>query len=260
MTGRMIDITASDGGSFKGYLAVPKAGSGPGRVRGQEIFGVNPTMRATADYFAEEGYTVLVPDMFWRIEPYVELTYSEADFAKAFGYMGQFDIDLGIADIGAAMETLSGLAECTGKVGYMGFCLGGKLAYLTAARLDPAVAISFYGVGLPDLLGEADKITCPMVFHCPALDKWLPPEGVATLCQAFVERTDIEVYTYPGADHGFYNQDREVYDKPSVSIAGKRPRYCWHLGCILPRVPAISSRAGSRPTSTTVSRAATPPG
>ena len=222
MTGRMIDITARDGGRFKGYLAVPEAGSGPGLVIGQEIFGVNPTMRATADIFVEEGYVVLVPDMFWRIEPGVALTYSEADFATAFGYMERFDVDRGIDDIAAAMETLARLPECTGKVGFMGFCLGGKLAYLTAARLDPAVAISFYGVGLPDLLGEADKIACPMVFHCPERDALMPPEGVAALRAAFADRTDVEVYTYPGADHGFYNHDREVFDKPSAAMAHSR--------------------------------------
>ena len=222
MTGRMIDITARDGGRFKGYLAVPEAGSGPGLVIGQEIFGVNPTMRATADIFAEEGYVVLVPDMFWRIEPGVALTYSEADFATAFGYMERFDVDRGIDDIAAAMETLARLPECTGKVGFVGFCLGGKLAYLTAARLDPAVAVSFYGVGLPDLLGEADKIACPMVFHCPERDALMPPEGVAALRAAFADRTDVEVYTCPGADHGFYNHDREVFDKPSAAMAHSR--------------------------------------
>ncbi len=222
MAGRMIEIRARDGGSFNGYLAVPEAGSGPGLIIGQEIFGVNPTMRATADYFAEEGYTVLVPDMFWRLEPGIELTYSEADFETAFGYFGRFDIDRAVEDIGAAMETLSNLDECTGKVGFMGFCLGGKLAYMTAARLDPEVSISFYGVGLPEMLDEAANISCPMVFHCPELDQLMPPEGVAALREAFAGRGEIEIYAYPGADHGFYNRDRDVFDKASASMAHSR--------------------------------------
>ncbi len=222
MAGRMIEITARDGRTFRGYLAVPESGAGPGLIVGQEIFGVNPTMRAVADHFAEEGYAVLVPDMFWRLEPGVELGYSEDEFAKAFGYLERFDIDLAVEDIGAAMETLVGLDECRGGVGYMGFCLGGKLAFLTAARLDPAVAVSFYGVGLPDLLGEAGSISCPMIFHCPELDRWLPPDGVAALRDAFGDRSDVAVYTYPGADHGFYNRDRVVFDKPSASMAHSR--------------------------------------
>ena len=213
MAGRTIEIKARDGRTFSGYLAVPEAGSGPGLVLGQEIFGVNPTIRATADYFAEEGYTVLVPDMFWRIEPGIELTYTEADFERAFGYFGQFDLDTAVEDIAAAMDTLEGLDECIGKIGFMGFCLGGKLAYLTAARLEPAVAVSFYGVGLPELLGEAQDIHCPVVFHCPELDELMPPEGVAALREAFAERSDVEIYTYPDADHGFYNRDRDVFPR-----------------------------------------------
>ncbi len=222
MAGKMIDIASRDGGTFKGYLAVPESGAGPGLILGQEIFGVNPTMRRTADYFAEEGFTVLVPDMFWRIEPGIELTYSEEDFEKAFGYFGQFDLDKAIDDIGAAMDSLAGRAECNGRIGYLGFCLGGKLAYLTAARLDPAVAVSFYGVGLPDLLDQAGDIECPMLFHCPELDQWMPPEGVEALKAAFADRDDVEIHSYPGADHGFYNRDRDIFDRPSASMAHTR--------------------------------------
>ena len=222
MAGRMIEIASRDGGTFGGYLSAPECGSGPGLVLGQEIFGVNPTMRATADYFAEEGYTVLAPDMFWRLEPGVQLAYTEADFEKAFGYFGRFDLDLAVEDIAAAMDALRSLDECEGDIGYMGFCLGGKLAYLTAARLNPAVAVSFYGVGLPELLDEAKNVDCPMVFHCPDLDELMPPEGVAALREAFAGRDDVEIYGYPGADHGFCNRDRDVFDRPSASMAHTR--------------------------------------
>ena len=222
MAGRMIEIASRDGRAFNGYLAVPEEGSGPGLVLGQEIFGVNPTMRATADYFAEEGYAVLVPDMFWRIEPGVELPYTEEGFEKAFGYFGRFNADLAVKDIEAAMTALRDLDECDGGIGYVGFCLGGKLAYLTAARLDPAVAVSFYGVGLPDLLDEAGSISCPMVFHCPGLDELMPPDGVAALREAFAGRADVEIHGYPDADHGFYNRDRDVFHKPSASMAHTR--------------------------------------
>lgn len=222
MAGRMIEIASRDGGAFWGYLSAPERGSGPGLILGQEIFGVNPTMRAVADYFAEEGYTVLAPDMFWRLEPGVELAYTEADFQKAFGYFERFDVDLAVEDIAAAMDALRNLDECEGDVGYMGFCLGGKLAYLTAARLNPAVAVSFYGVGLPELLDEAKNVDCPMVFHCPDLDELMPPEGVAALRETFAGRADVEIYGYPGADHGFCNRDRDVFDRPSASTAHTR--------------------------------------
>jgi len=222
MPGRTIQVRARDGGTFSAYVAVPESGSGPGLVLGQEIYGVNRTVRDTADYFAEEGYVVVAPDLFWRLKPGVDLGYGEADFKQAFEFYGKFDVDKSIDDVGATMAALKNLPECTGKVGFMGFCLGGKLAYLTAARERPDVAISFYGVGIPELLGEAGNIKCPMVFHCPDLDKFMPPEGVVKLRDAFKGRPEIEIYGYPGADHGFYNRDRPVYHKPSVSMAHTR--------------------------------------
>ena len=145
MSGREITITSADGASFSGYLAQPESGGGPGLLLAQEIFGVNASMRAVADYFAEEGYVYLVPDLFWRIEPGVELGYSQAEFDEAFGLYQKFDVDLGIDNLGAALNTLRQLPECTGEASVMGFCLGGRLAYLVATRHDPAVAICFYG-------------------------------------------------------------------------------------------------------------------
>ena len=222
MAGRTVEIKARDGGTFSGYLALPEAGSGPGLVLGQEIFGINKTMRETADAFAEEGYVVLAPDLFWRLEPGIDLGYSEGDFGKAFGYFESFDVDQSIEDIGATIDTLKGLSECTGKVGFMGFCLGGRLAHLTAARLNPDVAISFYGVGLPALVAEAKNVQCPTVFHCGEIDELMPPKDVDKLRVAFAGREDVEIYVYPGADHGFYNEDRDVFDKPSASMAHSR--------------------------------------
>ena len=222
MASRTIELKARDGGRFSGYLAVPESGSGPGLLLGQEIFGVNKTMRETADYFAEEGYVVLAPDLFWRMEPGVELPYDEAGFAKAFEYFGKFDVDAAIEDLGAAAQALRTLPECTGKVGIMGFCLGGKLAFLTAARETVDVAISFYGVGLPDLMGEAKNIDCPMIFHCPELDEYCPPEAVEAIRAGMADHESAEIYEYPGADHGFYNKDRDIFDKPSAMMAHTR--------------------------------------
>src|SRR5216684_1926139 len=136
VAGQWIDIAAADGGTFKGYLTVPASGSGPGILLLQEIFGVNSSMREVADYYAEEGYVVLAPDLFWRLEPGIELGYSEADFNKAFGYYQRFDANQSIKDAADALKVLRARSECVGKVGALGFCLGGKLAYLAAARPD----------------------------------------------------------------------------------------------------------------------------
>jgi len=106
VAGQWIDIAAADGGSFKGYLTVPASGSGPGILLLQEIFGVNSSMRDVADYYAEEGYVVLAPDLFWRMEPGIELGYSEADFNKAFGYYQRFDANQSIKDAADALKVL----------------------------------------------------------------------------------------------------------------------------------------------------------
>ncbi|MFE0757089.1 dienelactone hydrolase family protein [Inquilinus sp. NPDC058860] len=222
MTSRWVDITADDGGRFQGYLAVPASGSGPGILLLQEIFGVNAHLRAVADLYAEEGYVVLAPDLFWRLEPKVDLGYDEADVARARDLLGRLDIDRAAADCGAALATLRRLPECRGKVGALGFCLGGRLAYLTAARHHVDAAVSYYGTGLEPLLGEADAIRCPMVFHCPEKDRHLPPAVRDAIADAFAGRDDVQIFVYPGADHGFNVPDRAAYDKPASLMAHSR--------------------------------------
>lgn len=227
MAGEYIDITAADGGTFKGYLAVPESGSGPGLVMLQEIFGVNEGMRWVADYFAEEGYTVLVPDLFWRLEPGVDLTPDDAGFKQAFALMEKFDIDQAVRDIAATIETLRAMpqvsgAEGDGKVGALGFCLGGKLAYLAAARTDVDVAVGYYGVGIEQFLSEAKYIACPVVLHFAGEDKYVPAEAVEQVTAALAGQDDAEVYVYPGVDHAFYHPQRQSYDRPAAWMSHSR--------------------------------------
>src|ERR1700739_3799544 len=222
MAGQWIDIKAADGGSFRGYLAVPASGSGPGILLLQEIFGVNASMRAVADYYAEEGYVVLAPDLFWRVEPGIELGYSEADFNKAFGYYQRFDANQSIKDAGEALKVLRARPECVGKVGALGFCLGGKLAYLAAARTDVDCAVCYYGVGIEADIGEAKNIKRPVVFHFAELDKYAPAEAREQIKAAFAKRTDVETYLYPGCDHAFAAPERASFNKPATLMAHSR--------------------------------------
>lgn len=222
VAGQWIEIAAQDGGTFKGYLAVPASGSGPGIVLLQEIFGVNASMRAVADYYAEEGYVVLAPDLFWRFEPGIELGYGEADFARAFGYYQRFDANLAIKDTADALKVLRARPECKGKVGALGFCLGGKLAYLTAARTDIDCAVSYYGVGIDADIGEAKAIKCPMVFHFAELDKFANAEAREIIKVGFAGRNDVEFYLYPGCDHAFAAPERPSFDKPATLMAHSR--------------------------------------
>ncbi|MGK9235912.1 dienelactone hydrolase family protein [Inquilinus limosus] len=222
MTSRWVDITADDGGRFQGYLAVPAGGAGPGILLLQEIFGVNAHIRAVADLYAEEGYVVLAPDLFWRLEPRVDLGYGEADVARARELLGRFDVDRAVTDCGAALATLRRLPECRGKVGALGFCLGGRLAYLVAARSHVDAAVSYYGTGLEPLLGEADAIRCPTVFHVPEKDRHLPPQTRDAIAAAFEGREDVQLFLYPGADHGFNVPERAAHDKPASLMAHSR--------------------------------------
>ncbi len=223
MTGTMIPITAADGGKFSGYLAVPEAGSGPGLILLQEIFGVNQHMREIADHYAEEGYVVLAPDLFWRMKPGVELGYAGDDLQTAFDYYQRFNVDQAIADTGDALKALRANKACTGKVGAIGYCLGGKLAYLAAARLPLDAAVGYYGVGIEANLDEAKSIKCPIVLHFASEDKFVPAAARTAIKQALAGHDDAEIYVYQGADHAFNNHHRpDVYSRPAASLAHSR--------------------------------------
>ncbi|PMR67421.1 dienelactone hydrolase family protein [Halomonas heilongjiangensis] len=221
--GTSIEIQAADGsGSFSGYLALPASGSGPGIVLLQEIFGVNATIREIADYYAEEGYVVLAPDLFWRQEPGIELGYGPEEWQRAFGFYQGFDQDLGIEDIAAAIETLRSRPECTGAVGALGFCLGARLAYLTACRCDVDAAVGYYGMGIENHLDEAVNIRGRLVLHFAEQDEYCPAAARQEIQAALGERDAIELYLYPGVDHAFARPRSEHYDKPAALMAHQR--------------------------------------
>lgn len=222
MSGQFIEITAHDGGRFNAYLATPAQGSGPGLVLLQEIFGINGYMKAMAERYAEEGYVVLVPDLFWRMEPGVVLGYGEADFARALGFNERLDVALAIEDVAATITALRTLPQHAGKVGTIGYCLGGKLAMLAAARTDVDCAVSYYGVGLDAYLDEVSAIRCPMVFHFAESDAFCPPETRERIQAALAVKPQIEQYVYPGCDHAFATPEREHYDKPAAMMAYSR--------------------------------------
>ncbi|SEB11581.1 dienelactone hydrolase family protein [Paraburkholderia sartisoli] len=222
MAGSFIEVTAHDGGRFSAYIARPAQGSGPGLVLLQEIFGINSYMKSMADRYAEEGYVVMVPDLFWRMQLGVVLGYGEADVKEAMQYLARFDIDLACKDIAATIATLRGLPEQAGKVGTIGYCLGGRLALLAATRTDVDCAVSYYGVGLEQYLDEVPAIRCPMVFHFPELDAMCPPDVRARVSAALSRQPHIEQYVYAGCDHAFATPGRAHYDKPATMMAYSR--------------------------------------
>ena len=217
MAGTTVDIPVAGGGGFSGYLAVPEEGRGPGLLIEQEIFGVNASLRAVADLYAEEGYVCLVPDLFWRMEPGVDLGYEGADLAKAFGLYQRFDVDQGVADIGTALAALRARPECSGPVAAMGFCLGGKLAYLTAARHEVDAAVSFYGVGIEEALDESGGIACPLLMHFAGEDSFVPQAAVDAVSAHFAGRPEIRIHVYPASI------TPSTTTRGATSTTGRRP-------------------------------------
>ncbi|KFE55268.1 dienelactone hydrolase family protein [Pseudomonas syringae] len=222
--GSMIDIQARDGsGSFKGYLAVPASGSGPGVVIGQEIFGINANMRQVADFYAEEGYVALVPDLFWRLQPGIELGYTEADFAQAIELFQRIDIDKAIDDIDASFDTLRGLPAVNSKgLGFVGFCMGGKLAYLTATRTQVACSVGYYGMGIEHLLDEAEHIKGRLVLQFAGDDGYCDATARELIAARLSSVPKTEIYVYPGVDHAFARLGGMHYDKPAALMAHER--------------------------------------
>ena len=219
---RNVCIDAPDGGTFDAYLAVPASGTGPGLVLCQEIFGVNDFMRRTAQLLAEEGYVVIVPDLFWRQQPGIQLTDGPSDMPKAFALYQGFDENLGVADIGATVAKLRTLPECEGGVGALGYCLGGKLAYLAACRTDVDVAVGYYGVGIENSLDEIQNLRGNLVLHIAEQDGFCPPPARARILEALSGRKGVELYVYPGVDHAFARTGGDHYDKPSALMAHQR--------------------------------------
>lgn len=224
MSGTYIEIGAADlSGTFRAYLSTPASGKGPGLVLAQEIFGINQTMREVADYYAEEGYVVLVPDLFWRQQPNIELGYAPADWQKAFGYYQGFNEAKGVDDMQSAITVLRVRAEVeNAKVGVLGFCLGGKLAYLSACRTDCDVAVSYYGVGIEAALNEAGHIRCRLTLHIAQKDQFCPPAAQAAIVQALSGHQGIALHVYPGVDHAFARNGGEHFDKASALMAHQR--------------------------------------
>lgn len=220
--GEQITIKTPDG-DFSAYVARPQAAKAPAVVVIQEIFGVNQVMRDITDGLAGQGYLAICPDLFWRIEPGIDITdQSEAEWKRAFELFNAFDMDAGVKDIQATIQVIRADPGCTGKVGAVGFCLGGALAYLTATRTDVDGAVSYYGVGIEGRLAEADKLTRPLMLHIAEEDQFVPKEAQAMIVQALGNRTGVEVHTYPGRDHAFARMGGEHYDAKDAEIAGRR--------------------------------------
>jgi len=211
--GKMIELTAADGHTFSAYRAEPA-----GKPRGaivviQEIFGVNSHIRSIADGYAADGYVAVAPAMFDRVKKGVDLGYTPPDQQAGMEIRGQVPMDGALKDIEAAVQSVAG----SGKVGILGYCWGGLLSWLSAARVAGlACAVTYYGGGMPNHIDSQPK--CPVLMHFGEQDAHIPLEGVKKLGAAHPTQA---LHTYP-AGHGFNCDQRGSYDAPSAKLARER--------------------------------------
>jgi carboxymethylenebutenolidase len=219
----MVTIKSFDGGEFDGYLALPAGGYGPGIVVLQEIFGVNQFLRDVADWYAAHGFVALVPDLFWRQQRGVELTdKSEADWQKAFALYKGLDEAKAVEDSAAAVEFLRRHPACSGRVGAVGFCLGGNLAYLLSVRFKPDCAVGYYGVSIEKTLNEAKGLSSPLMLHIAGRDQYCPPAAQKQIHEALDSNPLVTIHDYAEQDHAFGRSGGEHYDAKAAELAHLR--------------------------------------
>jgi carboxymethylenebutenolidase len=216
-------IKSFDGGEFGAYLSLPAGGFGPGIVVLQEIFGVNQVMRDVCDWYAAHGFVAICPDLFWRQEPGVDITdKTEAEWQKAFQLYQGLDEAKAVEDSAATMQFLRQHSACSGRVGAVGFCLGGKLAWLLSARFKPDCAVGYYGVGIEKALNEASGLASPLMLHIAGKDKFCPPEAREQIHATLDANSLVTIHDYPEQDHAFGRLGGEHYDAAAAELAHLR--------------------------------------
>jgi len=207
---------------FLAYTSQPVSRATAAVIVIQEIFGVNEGIRAKCDEWASKGYLAIAPDLFWRIRPGIELDPDIPEqMQEAFGLFGQFDQDAGIRDIEATIREARKMVG-GGKVGAVGYCLGGRLAYKTATRTDIDASVGYYGVGIDALLGESHAIARPLMLHIPMDDGFVPPEAQQKMHAGLDGHPRVTLYDYPGLDHGFAAQMGKRRNEEGARLADGR--------------------------------------
>lgn len=214
--------TLSGDGNFDAYVARP-AGTPRGAIIViQEIFGVNAGIRRKCDRLAEDGYLAVAPDLFWRLQPGIELDPDiEPEFQKALDWMGKFNQDQGIRDIEATIHYIRH-QEGVEKVGCVGYCLGGRLAFMTAARTDVDATVGYYGVGIDGLLGEKHAIARPLMLHIPTDDGFVDKAAQRAMHAGLDDHPRVTLYDYHGLDHGFATEFGKRRNDAAAKLADSR--------------------------------------
>jgi carboxymethylenebutenolidase len=221
---------------FPIYVAAPSGQARAAIIIIPEIFGVNAGIRQKCDQLAAAGYLAVAPDIFWRFAPGVELNPDvEAELQEAFGLYGQYDADDGVRDIEAVIHAvragLSGQAPVE-KVGCVGYCLGGRLAYMAATRTDISASVGYYGVMIDQMLDESHAIAHPLMLHIPTADHLVDPKAQAKIHAGLGNHPKVTLYDYEGLDHGFAAEMGNRRNVEGAELADGRTTafFAEHLG------------------------------
>ena len=227
MAGAMTTISMSDGTAVEAYVAEPSDGRperrpGLGLVILSEIYNANHWVRSVADGYAREGFVCLAPDLYWRQRPgqYLDYTQEGQKVARELGHA--MDLDAFTADMADYARCVSALSQCSGRIGTVGFCLGGKLAFLAAARGLVDAAVGYYAVQLDQFLDEAANLARPLMLHFAQLDEHVPQETVVLVKQALAAHTQVAIHDYDGTDHGFNRFGYPPYHPQAAAVALER--------------------------------------
>jgi carboxymethylenebutenolidase len=217
-----IDLKAEDG-SFGAYVARPAAARAPAIVVIQEIFGVNADLRATCAELAARGFVAVSPDLFWRTAPRIDMNkLDDSEWKRGFELYQSFDFDRGTRDIGATVAAARVLAGTTGKVGVVGFCMGGLLSFLTATRHDVDAAVVYYGGGMEQHVDQGTKLKSPTLIHLAEEDEYINKDAQSKIKAALGGNPLVEIHTYPGCQHAFTRHNGVHYDAAAAKLANGR--------------------------------------
>jgi carboxymethylenebutenolidase len=223
MAGTISIETFDHQGSFNAYCAEPAGTPRAAIVVIQEIFGVNAGIRQKCDRLAESGYLAIAPDLFWRLEPGIDLDPDiKEQFDQALAWMGKFNQDAGVRDIEATIRTARARLGEGGKVGAVGYCLGGRLAFMTAARTDVNASVGYYGVGIDGLLGEKHAIAHAVLLHIPQEDHFVDKAAQQRMHEGLDDHPKVTIYDYPGEDHGFATELGNRRSDEAARLADER--------------------------------------
>jgi len=210
-------------GVFAAYIAQPETLPAPGVVVLHEVFGVNADIRKHCDEFAEQGFIAVAPDLFWRQEPGVDLSVtSEPDWQHGLRLYQAYDRDDGAGDVKDTADAVAKLAECTGKVAVLGYCLGGLMTFLTAVRYGVDAAVVYHGGDTEKYLGEVDGLHAPLLMHLAEEDEFISKPAQAKIKAALARRPTATVYSYPGQRHAFTRHNGAHYNAAAAALANGR--------------------------------------